>query len=490
MNKLVILIQVPEDWADWHKNVWIKREKIVLPLSLLLLANYLKRKGMDVQIIDCDSMRMDWKAVEGILAEKKPDIIGFTSSTSSRFNTIDAIKKAKGLLPDTTVVVGGWHFSYVAEDTLRNLPEVDVVVRGEGELSLYEIVRAKRSKASFKDILGITYRDGEQIITNPDRPLYDNLDEFVITENIEPAGANLLEKTKWDDWAFPMMIGRRCPNNCTFCCQAIGRYRTKRVPVIMKEIIRKYEMTGVKRIFFYDPAFTTSPDVVTELCREIKKTGIGLKWHSFVRVETDFELLKIMKDAGCETVEFGLESGSPKVLRAIRKGIDLARVESFARRCYELGLKSLVFTMVSLPEERPEDAQMTLDFLRRIEKYVTKFARAVTIIFPGTQLEVEARNKKILPAGFSWFDRNFNNGNPDFAPANLPLYFEYLTPDYIRNVSNPEYARLLIKKKTSIPGLIWKRSKATFFDWRTESFAEKSLRMKRAIKYIKYKLSP
>lgn len=486
MNELVMLVQVP---LDWGKPVLKQKRAVVISLSLSSLAHYLKKKGIKSSIIDCDSMDIAPDKFEKILVESRPDIVGFTSTTFGRFSTIDAIKKTKLLLPDAMTIVGGWHFPNIAEETLREVPEIDVVVRGEGEISLYELVLAKRSGGDLRDVLGITYRQGDSIVSNPDRPLHDNLDDFAILERIEPEGVNFIEKTKWGTHAFPIMTGRRCPNRCTFCSLTTGKHRSKSIETVMKEIMIKHEMLGIKSISFHDPALTIKKDFVKELCTALKKTGIGFKWHCMARVTTDFELLKEMKSAGCESVEFGLESGSPKVLKAIRKGIALPRVEAFAKVCYELGLKTQVFNMISLPEELPEDAQMTLDVLARIEKYVSTFTFATTMVFPGTQLEIEARQKKILPEGFTWFDRAFNNGHPDLALSHMPLYFECLTPEYVRTVWIPEFKRLLVKSKISIPKLIVQRLRPTLFDWESEGVINKLKRIKTALQYIKYKLS-
>lgn len=160
---------------------------------------------------------------------------------------------------------------------------------------------------------------------------------------------------------------------------------------------------------------------------------MNIKWYCEARVDTPIELLELMAEAGCISLDFALESGSDKVLKAIRKETGVSLALGFAKNCKRLGIRTLVFTMVSLPEEQIEDTHKTLEIVRALSNYCTTVTLAAARIIPGTEMEELARVKGILPPDFSWFDSSFDHDYTDLAPACMPLYIENLSVDFIRN---------------------------------------------------------
>jgi len=364
------LIQVPTNWDDIKK----RHVETLYPFSLLYLASYLKKNNIRSQVIDCLAAKFDLQYLGKHLKRLNPDIIGFTSTTVNRFNTLNSVRYVKKILPNAKIILGGRHFSYVPEETLRKVPEVDFVVSGEGEITLLELVKCIRSNGQFDKIKGITFRNEGNIVRNQPRPVHGKIDDFDLLpeEDMDIIGKYnfFIPMRHFRYNSIPILVGRGCPNKCIFCVQRTDTYRIRSIDSVMREIDRKYNQTGNKFISFIDPALTIRRKFVYELCQALDDYPVDFKWYCEGRADTPVETIKRMSRSGCIALDFGLESGSPKVLKAIQKGIKLDQVQSFAKLCHSLNIKNLVFTMVSMPEETEKDAQMTLDFLKIISPYV------------------------------------------------------------------------------------------------------------------------
>jgi len=145
--------------------------------TLEFIRFYLMDSGYNAEIIDCAHYNDDSEVISKLKEDEKP-IVGITAYTRDRFNAYNLIKDIRQAIPDSLIVVGGRHFTSLVEETLKNLPEVDILVRGEGEITFKEICDAVYSNSTYNDILGISYRNGDGINHNPDRPLELDLDKF------------------------------------------------------------------------------------------------------------------------------------------------------------------------------------------------------------------------------------------------------------------------------------------------------------------------
>ena len=481
------LIQVPTNWDDIKK----RHVETLYPFSLLYLASHLKKNNIRSQVIDCLAAKFDLQDLGKRLKKLNPDIIGFTSTTVNRFNTLNSVRYIKKILPNAKIILGGRHFSYVREETLHKVPEVDFVVSGEGEITLLELVKCIRSNGRFDKIKGITFRNEGNIIRNQPRQVHGKIDDF----DLLPEGdMDIIGKYNFfipmrhfRYNSIPILVGRGCPNKCTFCVQRTDTYRVRGIDSVMREIDRKYNQTGNKFINFIDPALTIRRKFVYELCQALDDYPVNFKWYCEGRADTPVETIKRMSRSGCIALDFGLESGSLKVLKAIQKGIKLDQAQSFAKLCHSLNIKNLVFTMVSMPEETEKDAQMTLDFLKIISPYVHTYVNAVMQIFVGTKLEIQAREKGILPKSFSWFDEGFMQPIKEFGPSTIPIYYEHLTPDYIM-AWQKEFQRIRDKYASDYRYEVKTKIGLTLFDWRHENLKDKMIRIKRAAEMARNKL--
>ena len=201
------------------------------------------------------------------------------------------------------------------------------------------------------------------------------------------------------------------------------------------------EKFGVSNFMFCDPSFCERKEFAKEFCTRLIRENVNIKWYCEARVDTPLELLDLMAEAGCISLDFAIESGSEKVLKTLRKNINIPQAMEFAKHAKELNIRTLVFFMVSLPDEKEEDALQTLRVAEKLAGYTRYLDINPTFVLPGTQLETIARERGILPPDFSWYDSRFHNPYPDLGYDNLPLYLEGLSVEFVRSIQN-EFKRL------------------------------------------------
>lgn len=409
-----------------------KHWELTRPLSLFFLASSLEKyTPFEVQIIDFEQKKYRNTFFDEIFKDNYSEIFGITATTYTRFEAIKIAKIIKRIYPNSVVVVGGVHFMYCAKDTLEMVPEIDIVVRGEGEITIVELANVINRKGSCEKINGISYRRDGQIIENQDQVNFENID------SIPP-----FMKFTWDEYpeylfgyperirAISVMSTRGCPYKCVFCSKAGMKYRLRSPKSVVDEIEFWKERFNIEGINFLDLTFTANPNHVREICLEMIKRKVNLKWWCESRANIPLDCLTTMKEAGCVSLVVGVESGSPTILREIAKNVSIEQVINFCKKCNEIGIIVTPYFMFSLPDETLKDVKQTLDLICRLEKFTAPCSFQPTMIFPGTELEKIAYSKGMLPKNFSWcnpyeFDLNKKIGQL----INIPLYIEKLTPN-------------------------------------------------------------
>lgn len=431
-----ILLVNPAGEASYQGDKSTQVEQYMYPYSIVYLQNYLAKNGIESKLFDL----FDTNPAELIdyCKDLVSPILGVTSQTYSRNEAIDIIRRIKEVNPTAIAVVGGKHFTFCPQETLEHIKEIDIVVKGEGENTFYELVKTLRNKEELSSVDGITYRKQGEIINNNERKQEKDIDKFSLDYDKIPElgfakGVILRNYDKEQIHSFPVLLGRGCSNRCVFCAFRMMKYRVRSMESVMNEIIYLKEKYNRNYFTFTDPSFCERKTFAREFCERLIRDNLGIKWYCEARVDTPIELLELMARAGCISLDFALESGSDKVLKAIRKNIKVEQAIEFAKNCKRLGIRTLVFLMVSLPEETEDDAMQTLEAARELSKYCTNVTLNTTVICPGTDLEIIAREKGILSPDFSWYNSEFNHPYSDLGPVNIPLYLENLSVDFIRD---------------------------------------------------------
>lgn len=389
--------------------------ELVPPLGLGYIASSLETKGYDVSIIDGVKYNHSLDEAYKLILREKPDVVGYTATSSARFRAIDLIREVKRTTNAFTIV-GGPHFHPTAREALENVTEIDVVVKGEGEEIVPELLERYSTSKDFKEVSGICFRDCEgEIIENPDHPFNKDIDEY-------PAPSYHLFNLKKYKCALEgtdlpvigVLSSRGCPNKCNFCANTALRKATLRLrnpKKFVDEIEFLINEYGYNAFDFWDDTLTMVKNHITDICNEIINRRLNIKWFARARVNTvDREILKLMKDAGCVAIAYGIESGSEKILKSIKKGINTKQAREAVKISSEIGFKISNYFIVSMPGETIADIDMTLDMMDEFEKNtnVSNYY-CFAMIYPGTGLEEIEKNQNLH--NFSWYGPYYSSKN-------------------------------------------------------------------------------
>jgi len=356
-----------------------------LPLGLAYLAAALEKGGYELTVFDCPALGIDPKELGAKLASFEPDVVGITSITPTIKATLLAAHIAKEVCPNAVVVLGGPHATFMDSQVLSEYPDVDIVVRGEGEETLLELLSHLFDSGDLQTVSGISFRKNGQIIRTPNRPFIQNLDELP-----RPAYQYFpLKKYQFfGKLILPIMTSRGCPYQCSYCVSSrmAGKmFRARSPKNVVDELEWLRDVHGAGVFSFYDDAFTYDKKRAIEICQEIKNRNIGLPWDCQTRVDQiSREVLVKMREANCQLVSFGAESGCQKILDAVKKKTTIELNEKAVKLAKEVGLSVAMSVIIGFPGETKETLQQTFDFIRRTEPDYVYLCVATP--YPGTDL--------------------------------------------------------------------------------------------------------
>ena len=371
------------------------------PLGLAMLAAVLEKEGHSVRILDLTALGLSENAIPQIIQTERPAIAGITAMTSTINSALSMARMIKETDANVLVVLGGAHVSILPEETLQKNPAVDIIVRGEGEKTILELVEAiEKNVHDFGNILGLTYRTEFGLKSNQLRePLLD-LDELPFPAfHLLPQGKYRLHPPFGrQSPAMPIMISRGCPYSCIFCSKSVfgNKYRNNSPVYVVNQIRLLIEKFGIKEIKFYDDVFTLDKKWVMNICTEMKNQGICAPWTCETRVNlVDNELLRTMKTAGCYMIAYGVESGDQGILTEVGKNVTLKQIVKAFNLTHEAGIGTVGYFMLGTPNETPETINRTIEFAKELNPDFVQFSIATP--FPGTELHRLAAEKGCLP---------------------------------------------------------------------------------------------
>ncbi|HOJ52139.1 MAG TPA: radical SAM protein [Syntrophales bacterium] len=375
------------------------------PLGISYAAAAFEKAGAEVQIFDYIVSRYTPEKLAKQIDDFRPHVVGTSSVTMNFPVAARILQTVKEYDPRIITVMGGPHVSFDVVNTLKNYPAIDLIVIGEGEATIAELVAARFQKENFPGVAGIAFRDEGDIRFTPPRALIADLSTLPL-----PA-RHLLPLSRYQALGFPISIitGRGCPYECIFCQgrRMVGskmRHRPAQMVVDEIEDILSY---GIDRINVADDLFVSHKRKVREVCEEIERRGLKFAWSAFARVNTvDKETLAIMKEAGCDAISFGVESGNQEMLDRIKKKITLDQVRRAVEMCQEVGLIAHCSFIVGLPGESPETLKETKEFAESLGKI--DYGYHLLAPFPGTTVreEVDKYDLEILTDDWSLYDAN------------------------------------------------------------------------------------
>ena len=408
------------------------------PLGLGYLAAVLEKNQHQVDVIDCQASKLSYEDFKREISKRQPNMVGLTSTTLTYKSALKVIKIVKEVHPSCLTVLGGCHVTFWDDKALQECPQLDLVVRKEGENTIAEIAERFEAGKDFQDILGVTYRKGDEIVRNPDRPYIEDLDSLPFPSHHLWPLENL---RKYGNIIFPLMTSRGCVYWCEFCSavRMFGRgYRMRSAKNVVDEIEYLHKTYGAQNFTFYDDAFTVDQARVEEICKEIHERKLKIKWDCGTRVDmVTKDLLQKMKDAGCIAVWFGVEAGSQQVIDAMGKGFTANRTKTAFKLAQETGLMTIASVVLGFPGETRESALETIKFIEEINPDDVGYYIATP--YPGTPMAENV--KKMGWLRVTDFDK-YDTATPIFELPTLSMeevreirekafHRFYLRPTYI-----------------------------------------------------------
>ncbi|MDO8956226.1 MAG: radical SAM protein [Deltaproteobacteria bacterium] len=406
-------------------------ESLTMPLGLLYLAARLEKAGHEVFLEDAQLCRSPLRRLKRTLLRLDPQVVGITSFSINLAMASRMLQMVKRLCPGAVTVWGGPHVSFADEDILRHHTWVDVIVRGEGEETLVELMEKVRESRRFDNILGISWRETDgSIHRNPSRPFREDLDQLP-----RPAWhlLKLSQYRAFGDGA-SVLTSRGCPHRCVFCVgrKMIGAKGRFRSPASVVDEMEALVNQGFRRIRVEDDLFTFRRERTLAICQELDDSGLAVKWRAYARVDSvDPELLSRMRQAGCERILFGAESGSPEILQHIRKGITPEQTRRAVEMARDAGIGVLASFVLGLPGETPQTLRQTLKFADSLR---VPYSLNLLTPYVGTEIREQAAEWGIQILSSDW--SLYGQGHPITAtPTVKPWHLSRAVNNYRRGIS-------------------------------------------------------
>lgn len=382
-----VLFIVPPNYIGRRE---ISRSWTMPSLGIASIAAFLREKKVRVQVIDLQVEHFTLRQLEEKIAALRPDVVGITALTQQIVYAGNIAKMIKEANPKIYTVLGGVHATALPKETLRKFEYFDIIVYGEGELTMYELITKLESGGDLSKVKGIAYRNGKIIEMTEPRPLITELDDLPFPD------WDLFHLNRYRSpysyvqgriRVLPVQTKRGCPYHCIFCCSAGHAPRMRSIDNIIDEIERNIAIFKVGRIYFIDETFTIDYERTMRLCDKMIEKGINKKisWGCAARVDlVDKNLLKKIKEANCKHIDFGIESGNQQILNIIKKGITLKQAREAFTWTKEVGIKASANFILGHPFETLKTAIETIRFAWHLNPDYVIFSTLVP--YPGTEL--------------------------------------------------------------------------------------------------------
>lgn len=377
-----------------------RSEKPVIPLGLLYIAAVLEKNGYEVRVDDLIFAEDEEKYLRD-MADYQPDIIGLSFLTTAVLKAAGLVKALKTVSGKAIIAAGGPHVSGLPKESM-DLLGLDYAVAGEGEMPFLRLCAALNGNADSRSISGLVYRNGPEVVANPIGGFIENLDELPLPAWHLVNMANYLFPPGYIKGLFyrrtmPVMTSRGCPSRCVFCSspnifgRKIRRRSVASVIAEIKALKTRYDIDG---IFFLDDTFTVGTPWVMDLCDALIGEKIGLPWSCQTKVNVvTKELLERMKQAGCVQVDYGIESGSDRILKTLRKGTTVEQIRAAFKMAQEVGLRTYGSVLIGNPGETMADIEESRKLIREVRPSLTLYNFLTP--FPGSELYNHAQAYRV-----------------------------------------------------------------------------------------------
>ena len=376
---------------------------IEYPIYLAYLVAIVREAGYEVEFLDAILEELGIEEFARRVREMAPDMVVMECSTPSIDYDLRSAAAVKRLSPQTKTVLVGSHPTVFHREIMEENPAVDAVCRGEFDFTVRDLVRAEAAGTDWAEVAGITYHENGAVRVNPDRPLIEDLDQVPFPARDLVRSRFYRQGTFRGKNPTTVVTSRGCPFRCVYCLWPKTLYgqtfRGRSAQNVVDELDECVNRYGVDEVYFDDDSMALDKQRMLAICRMIVDRKLSFEWISQCRVSSmDEEVLRAMKAAGCRYIRFGVESGSPKMLKIMKKGITPEQVTEAFRLARKVGIRTQAFFLFGVPGENRETIRETIDFAKRINADSAQFA--VVIPHPGTELFSTSREQ-----GYLHYDR-------------------------------------------------------------------------------------
>ncbi|MGD9038418.1 MAG: radical SAM protein [Desulfobacteraceae bacterium] len=350
----------------------------VPPIGIYYVGAVLKDNKYEVEILNWHAINKTPEKIEELLADRRPDVIGFSVLHANRWGGIEIAQIAKQLDPEVKIVFGGIGASLLWEHLLRHFSEIDFVVIGEGEYTFLNLIKwIEGAEEKFpQDIKGIAFRKNGEVVKTEEADLQPDLDKL-------PNPAHYFEYQH-------LSSTRGCAWSCTFCGspQFWGHKIRFRSPENFIAELELLYQKGIRFFYISDDTFTTNKKRVMDICKMILEKNLKITWFAISRVNhVDEQILYWMRKAGCIQISYGVESGSERIRAVLNKKVGPDQIKKAFSLTVQYGILSRAYFIYGSPGETWETIQETLDLIHEIKPL--SMIVYILDIFPGTQLYAE-----------------------------------------------------------------------------------------------------
>jgi len=437
------------------------KETPVPLIGLGYIASYLEKEHHKVKIIDSLALKYTFEDVLRDFKKFDPDIVGLTAFTIHLETALSLARHIKKINPNCIVVLGGSHPTVRAKETLKENPEIDIIVRNEGELTFLELVNKLEKQQDLSYVKGINFRKNKKIVNNPDRkPI--NLDDLPMPAfHLLPMEkyASGQDDIRMNDRIFGIRLfgkqgqtaglistSRGCPFNCVFCAawKVMGdKWRGRSAENVFDELKLLKDKYKLRVIDFADDTFSLDKKRTEKICNLIKKEDLDILWSCSTRVDLfDKKTASLFKETGCYRVTFGLESGNQKTLDFFRKGITLEDSIRAVKITKEFKLQANSNFIIGVPGETRSDILNTINFARKLKLAFNTFS--ILTPYPGTQIYEYAKKHDLLLSN-DWTKYHPGNSILKTGLTNRELRGFLIKANVLCNIGKSNISKILKK---------------------------------------------
>lgn len=418
----------------------------VPPMGLLYVASAIEKSRHEVIFLDAALEGMSYEQAAIAALEHKPDVVGFQAMTFTLRDNLFVARKIKKRAPRVITIFGGAHPTIYPKETAA-LDEVDFAFAGEGEVGMVAFLDVFRDAEARSKVPGIAAKREDGITYNCDHEYIHDMDSIPFPARHLAPYKRYSSVLSHHDTVTLMITSRGCPFNCIFCNRMGRQYRYHSAEYVLREFDEIHRL-GIREVFIHDDTFSLKRERVEAICNGLIERGYPMIWEARTRVDcVDKELLVLMKRAGCERLSFGVESGSAKVLKAMRKGTDIDQIRKVFAWCRDIGITTLADFMIGNVDEKAEDIAMSVSLMKQLAPDYVQWS--ILSPYPNTPIY-----KMALEKGLVTEDVWLRFAEDPFLPFYTPYWTKEFSLDELRRIASRNYRTFYFR-----PSFIFKQLK-------------------------------